>query len=217
MPNVDMSLMRLEAMHASSGGFKQSSASKYAQSGMSQARIKAVLASPGCECGCQMPSKLLIRVCRAFWLLPKQSQDALLWSIQLEGGRASRRTWSIAGAMALPDSFEVLKVMEFSDAVLCTRPLHVPGGMVLDDGDRQDETGQMQTYIARQGFSFHWWEGRCLDLMFMRFLSDSVFFQGSSLRTTCSSSTQDDLGAELLHIHVLDSGREDDDIVSQRI
>ena len=167
--------MRLEAMHASSGGFKQSNVSKYAQSGMSQARIRAVLASPGCECGCQMPSKLLIRVCKAFWLLPKQSQDALLWSIQLEGGRASKRTWSIAGAMAYPDSFEALKVLDFSDAVVCTRPRHVPGGMVLHDGDRQDETGQVQAHIARQGFSFYWWEGRCLDFIMLVLLVLAVF------------------------------------------
>jgi hypothetical protein len=38
---------------------------------------------------------VLHRACSAFWKLPKQSQDAFLWSIQCGKGRKS--TWSIEG------------------------------------------------------------------------------------------------------------------------
>ena len=29
-----------------------------------------------CECGCKVPAKLLMSLCRTFWSLPKTSQDA---------------------------------------------------------------------------------------------------------------------------------------------
>ena len=100
LPNVDLSLMRLEALHASTKCSTPNKLSAYATKGLSKARIRDALAAPRCQCKCQVPDKVLTQVCRGFWRLPKTGQDAILWSIQLESGKASKRTWSIAGSMA---------------------------------------------------------------------------------------------------------------------
>lgn len=80
---VDLNLMRLQSLPATSD-IDYSKASKYAQSGYSRERIKAVLSKDVCECGCKIPSKPLQSLCQTFWSLPKPAQDALLWSVQVE-------------------------------------------------------------------------------------------------------------------------------------
>ena len=93
---VDLNLMRLQSLHATSD-IDCSKASKYAQSGYSRERIKAVLSKDVCECGCKIPSKLLQSLCQTFWSLPKPAQDALLWSLQVETKASSKRNWSVGG------------------------------------------------------------------------------------------------------------------------
>ena len=96
MRNVDLSLLRLQSLHAtcSHDDVKET---KYAQQGYSKERIKQVLSQNICDCGCKVPPKLLMSLCRTFWSLPKASQDALLWSLQLETSSSSKRTWSLGG------------------------------------------------------------------------------------------------------------------------
>ena len=71
--------------------------SSFSQNGMDPDRLKNVLKDGACNCAsqCTMPYKVLLKVCRCFWALPKQSQDALLWSLQVGSGRKMK--WMIEG------------------------------------------------------------------------------------------------------------------------
>ena len=69
--------------------------SKYAENGMSQTRLKALMKDPPCSCGCTVPYLALKKVCQAFWSLKKERQDAVLWSLQSRAGPGS--TWHIEG------------------------------------------------------------------------------------------------------------------------
>ena len=95
---IDLSLWRLQSLHAAGKG-DPNKISKYAQSGMSTSRIRASLNSPACTCQCRVPAKLLADVCKSFWHLRKEVQDALLWSLQMESGRGSKRRWAIGGCL----------------------------------------------------------------------------------------------------------------------
>ena len=89
---VDLSINGLHSLHALD---EASDVSTFAVHGLDSARMKKLLKSPPCECQCRIPFGVLHRACSAFWKLPKQSQDAFLWSIQCGKGRKS--TWSIEG------------------------------------------------------------------------------------------------------------------------
>ena len=91
---IDMTLQTLHSLHALN---ESNDGSIYAQHGANTDRIKELLADPVCPCKCQVPFKVLHKVCRSFWSLPKQSQDALLWTIQSSGSR--RSTWQIEGLL----------------------------------------------------------------------------------------------------------------------
>lgn len=96
MQHIDLSLLRLQSLHATCN-HDDVKETKYAQHGYSKQRIKRALSQNVCECGCKVPAKLLMSLCRTFWSLPKTSQDALLWSLQLETSSSSKRTWSLGG------------------------------------------------------------------------------------------------------------------------
>ena len=93
---IDMDLNRLQSLHATATNLGEKE-SKYCQHGCSLKRIRAVLDRPSCQCKCRAPAKTVIALCKAFWLLPKRTQDALLWSLQREARKASKRRWSIGG------------------------------------------------------------------------------------------------------------------------
>ena len=84
--NKDMTftLHRLESLHGLNDDEKKSS---YSTNGMSRKRIRHVVKNPGCPCACSVPVAVLYRICCAFWSLGKCAQDALLWTLQTEGGR----------------------------------------------------------------------------------------------------------------------------------
>ena len=72
--------------------------SVFASNGSDAKRIKALLKTDSsCECGCcsHVPFKVIYPVIKAFWTLPKESQDSLLWSLQCAQGR--KRSWYIEG------------------------------------------------------------------------------------------------------------------------
>ena len=87
--------LTINALHSLHVLDEASDVSTYATHGLDRARMKKLLRSPPCECQCRIPLGVLHRACSAFWKLPKQSQDACLWSIQCGKGRKS--TWSIEG------------------------------------------------------------------------------------------------------------------------
>ena len=92
--SVDLKLSMLESHHQLHG---QVDVSEYATNGASVKRIKGAFADPQCSCGkCTMPLPVLAQCCKSFWGLPKQQQDAILWSLQSEGSGGSRK-WSIEG------------------------------------------------------------------------------------------------------------------------
>ena len=85
--------------------------SKRASKGQSLARIEKLLNNGVCSCGCRVPVRDLLAVCRCFWGLPKAAQDAVLWSIQSEGvGR--RNTWTLEGSLAFLENLE--RILKFS-------------------------------------------------------------------------------------------------------
>ena len=94
-----MTLAALESLH---GMHSVGDSSTYAASGADHRRIKDLLKNPPCECGCTMPAKPLLRACECFWGLPKESQDAVLWSIQSDVGPKAK--WSIEGLGFKTDS-----------------------------------------------------------------------------------------------------------------
>lgn len=89
---VAMKLTYLEAFHTHGEECDQS---KYAANGMDDARLKALIKSPPCDCGCVVPLSTLRRVCRTFWSMEKANQDAVLWSLLSTSGR--KKTWTIEG------------------------------------------------------------------------------------------------------------------------
>ena len=92
---VDLKISALYSMHSRD---ETTDESLYAKNGMDAQRLKSLLRSPPCTCKCRVDFKTIWSVCKAFWALPKQSQDAVLWSIQSEAGNR-RKTWAIEGAM----------------------------------------------------------------------------------------------------------------------
>lgn len=84
--DMSFTLNRLESFHDLKTNEPEGK-SKYAKNGMDKKRIKLVSRNAGCDCKCSVPPGLLFRICCAFWALPKCAQDALLWSVQTEGGR----------------------------------------------------------------------------------------------------------------------------------
>lgn len=105
-PQLDLSLWRLQSLHASGDGTSEK-ITVYAQNGMSTTRIKTALKAPVCDCRCAVPAKLLANICKAFWNLRKETQDSLLWTLQMESGRGSKRTWSIGGSGLIHQSMHV--------------------------------------------------------------------------------------------------------------
>ena len=93
--SVDLKLSMLESHHQLHGHVDES---EYATNGASLKRIKGVLEDPQCSCGkCTMPIAILAKCCKSFWGLPKQQQDAILWSLQSVEGSGGSRKWSIEG------------------------------------------------------------------------------------------------------------------------
>ena len=78
-------------------GETEGDGSQFAINGASTKRLKALLESPPCMCGCVMPLRVLQKVCTVFWSLSKTSQDALLWSLQCSAGRKTK--WMIEGGV----------------------------------------------------------------------------------------------------------------------
>lgn len=94
---VDISVQRLQSMHAVASN-KARSTSKFSKNGRCKSRIKEVLDKPACKCKCKVGMQLLLRVCLAFWLLTKEGQDTVLWTIQTENpGSGTKKDWFIEG------------------------------------------------------------------------------------------------------------------------
>ena len=101
---VDLQLVSLQSLQHLGGS---GDASSFAKHGLDRKRIRATLKDPPCTCGCSVPEKVLLKTCQAFWSLPKESQDAVLWSLQCETGR---KIWKIEG--------KVLKTFEHIELIL---------------------------------------------------------------------------------------------------
>ena len=114
---ADMKLSVLQSLHARDETMDRSC---YARNGKNSKRLKELLRSPPCECECRVEFNLLRETCKAFWALPKESQDALLWSLQ-SGSGSRRKKWSIEGSLSYhlcfnsfllsPDKFRVWGVV----------------------------------------------------------------------------------------------------------
>ena len=78
-------------------GETEGDGSQFAINGASEKRLKALLKTPPCTCGCVLPLRVLQKVCTAFWALSKTAQDAALWSLQCSSGRKTR--WMIEGGV----------------------------------------------------------------------------------------------------------------------
>ena len=90
---MDLRLSALNSLHSMSELTDQSVFSSH---GLDPDRIKTALKQPPCDCKCSIPASVLTKACKGFWTLPKQAQDALLWSLQAEAG-TSRKKWYIEG------------------------------------------------------------------------------------------------------------------------
>lgn len=90
---ISMTLNHLQSLHQLDC---QGDTSSFAEHGMNLKRLKELSKQPPCECGCRVPFKVLKDICQTFWSLPKESQDAFLWTIQSSTGRR-KNTWSIQG------------------------------------------------------------------------------------------------------------------------
>lgn len=101
LPYVRNSLGRLAVRHLLGPLVLQEivDESSFSQNGMDPARLKQLLKNGPCNCKsqCSVPYKLLLKICQCFWSLPKENQDALLWSMQAGGSRRTR--WSIEGVV----------------------------------------------------------------------------------------------------------------------
>ena len=101
---VDLTLQRLQSLHAME---KKSHATRdgcFVQSGLSKTRCKNVLTAQRCPCRCTMSLRVLIMICQAFWHLTKGCQDSLLWSLQKEAGSGKKR-WAIQGNFICKDAW----------------------------------------------------------------------------------------------------------------
>lgn len=76
-------------------GETQLDESQFAANGLSPDRIRALLRDPPCECQCRLPFKTILQICKVFWSLSKEAQDAVLWSLQCSSGRKTK--WLIEG------------------------------------------------------------------------------------------------------------------------
>ena len=92
---INLKLCTLESFHQHNQ--RNGELGQYARNGADPQRIRRLLHSPPCSCGCQMPFPILRRCCESFWSLPKTSQDAVLWALQCDSGR--KNTWAIEGLM----------------------------------------------------------------------------------------------------------------------
>lgn len=90
---VALKMSALQSLHAKG---ENGDTSTYALNGTDKSRLKNLLNSPSCPCKCSMPYKVIASVCASFWSLPKEHQDALLWSVQCESGRGKSK-FSIEG------------------------------------------------------------------------------------------------------------------------
>ena len=90
---VSLKLAALESLHNRADSVELST---YALNGTDVDRLKGLLSDPICPCKCTLPLKIVSKICGSFWTLPKENQDALLWSLQCESGR-SRKKFSIEG------------------------------------------------------------------------------------------------------------------------
>ena len=90
---VSLMVSNLNAQHTLN---ESADHSAFAAHGLDPERIKQVLRNPPCECKCRVPYKVLLQACVAFWQLPKESQDACLWSLQ-QSGDGRKTTWMIEG------------------------------------------------------------------------------------------------------------------------
>lgn len=91
---VDLRLSTLQSLHAKGETINKST---YSLSGAKKSRIKELLQNPCCPCKCNAPLKVLCEVCRVFWSLPKESQDAILWSLQQSENGSGRSKFFIEG------------------------------------------------------------------------------------------------------------------------
>lgn len=89
-----MKLGALQVLHAKG---ETADASSYALNGQDGSRLRKLVENPGCSCGCAIPFKVIAKVCASFWGLPKEAQDAFLWSLQIEAGRGHKNKFSIEG------------------------------------------------------------------------------------------------------------------------
>lgn len=89
---VNLQLGSLESYHQLD---ESGDTSVFASNGANRDRLKELLKNPQCPCQCTMPLTILWKCCMSFWALGKQTQDAVLWSLQSSSERAS--TWSIEG------------------------------------------------------------------------------------------------------------------------
>ena len=95
---VDLTSQRLQSMHAVATNGKAKSMSKYSTNGSSKQRIRKAVEKPICTCQCSVPFRIVLRVAVAFWLLTKQGQDTILWTIQHENpGNGFKKDWFIEG------------------------------------------------------------------------------------------------------------------------
>ena len=101
---VELSLQRLQSLHATEKGSCHEVKNKYANHGMSTSRLKNVLKNPPCQCRCSLPVRVLIMITQAFWRLTKRTQDSLLWSLQHEVG-PGRKRWSMQGHPLCKDAW----------------------------------------------------------------------------------------------------------------
>ena len=91
---VALRLSSLQALHTKS---EDGDTSAYSRNGCDSSRLQELLRHPGCSCKCTMPFKVLEKICKCFWKLPKENQDALLWTLQCEAGSRGRNKFSIEG------------------------------------------------------------------------------------------------------------------------
>jgi hypothetical protein len=94
--HVDLTFERLQSLNMDSGTRPDDGDSAYARSGSSKKRVVEALRNPCCQCECQVPLGILMKVVTAFWVLAKTVQDSLLWGLQSEAGK-KRKKWFIQG------------------------------------------------------------------------------------------------------------------------
>lgn len=75
--------------------------STIAMNGRNPRRLKTLLAHPPCACQCRVPFGILTKICSSFWSLRKESQDAVLWSLQSRTRAGT--AWHIEGTWFLID------------------------------------------------------------------------------------------------------------------